>query len=83
MGNARTTTEFEAVLRLVNGWSADDRQALGQAIEQTLQQEETREQERHAAFLQLQGMLVTDRPPPTDAEVKQWLHEHRMEKYGQ
>jgi hypothetical protein len=25
---------------------------------------------------------TSDRPPPTDAEVKQWIDEHRMEKYG-
>ncbi len=30
----------------------------------------------------LVGLLATDRPPPTDAEVEQWLDEHRMEKYG-
>jgi hypothetical protein len=28
------------------------------------------------------GLLATDRPAPTDEEVKQWLDEHRMEKYG-
>ena len=25
---------------------------------------------------------TSDRPPPTDAEVKQWIDEHRMAKYG-
>ncbi len=25
---------------------------------------------------------TSDRPPPSDAEVKQWIVEHRMEKYG-
>ena len=27
------------------------------------------------------GLLATDRPAPSDAEVEQWLNEHRMEKY--
>ena len=28
------------------------------------------------------GLAAGDRPPPTDEEVKQWIDEHRMEKYG-
>jgi len=28
------------------------------------------------------GLLYTGKPAPSDAEVKEWLHEHRMEKYG-
>ncbi len=28
------------------------------------------------------GVAAGDRPPPSDAEVKQWVSEHRMEKYG-
>jgi hypothetical protein len=37
---------------------------------------------RRAAFDRLRGILVTNKPPPTDEEVKQWLEERRMEKYG-
>jgi hypothetical protein len=29
------------------------------------------------------GLLATDKPAPTDAEVEQWLEEYRQEKYGQ
>jgi uncharacterized protein (DUF433 family) len=28
------------------------------------------------------GLLATDGPAPTDDEIKQWLDDHRMEKYG-
>lgn len=28
------------------------------------------------------GLLATDRPAPSDAEVEQWLEERRQEKYG-
>ena len=28
------------------------------------------------------GLLATERPAPSDAEVEQWLRGHRMEKYG-
>lgn len=28
------------------------------------------------------GLLATDQPAPTDADVEQWLEEHRQEKYG-
>jgi hypothetical protein len=32
----------------------------------------------HKAF----GLLATDRPAPTDAEVQQWLEERRLRKYA-
>ncbi len=28
------------------------------------------------------GLLATSAPPPSEEEVKQWLEEHRTEKYG-
>jgi PHD/YefM family antitoxin component YafN of YafNO toxin-antitoxin module len=28
------------------------------------------------------GLLATSQPAPSDAEIEQWLYEHRMEKYG-
>jgi hypothetical protein len=28
------------------------------------------------------GLLATSGPAPSEAEVEQWLHEHRLEKYG-
>jgi PHD/YefM family antitoxin component YafN of YafNO toxin-antitoxin module len=28
------------------------------------------------------GLLATDRSAPSDAEIEQWLDEHRTEKYG-
>ena len=28
------------------------------------------------------GMLAANQPAPSDADIEQWLHEHRTEKYG-
>jgi hypothetical protein len=36
----------------------------------------------HNTWERAQGLLKTDRPAPTDEEVKQWLEERRMQKYG-
>jgi hypothetical protein len=30
----------------------------------------------------LRGLLSNGQTPPTDEQVKQWIDEHRMEKYG-
>ena len=31
---------------------------------------------------ELEGILATDKEPPTDAEVEAWLDERRMRKFG-
>jgi len=31
---------------------------------------------------ELEGILATDEPPPTDEQVQDWLEEERMRKYG-
>lgn len=37
---------------------------------------------RPQTLSQALGLLATDQPAPTDAEVEQWLAEVRLEKYG-
>lgn len=34
------------------------------------------------SFSRAYGIARPDFPPPTDKEVKQWIHEHRTRKYG-
>ena len=36
-----------------------------------------------SSCLEVAAMFKTDTPAPDDATVKQWIDEHRMEKYGQ
>jgi hypothetical protein len=37
---------------------------------------------RSRTLSQALGLLATEQPAPTDAEVKKWLTEARLEKYG-
>ncbi len=40
------------------------------------------QKKRGFSAAEVQGLLRTDRPAPNDETVKQWIDEHRMEKYG-
>ena len=73
----------ELVLQTVRQWTFDERLALVQEVLNTLQPKPenapfTREKTLHKAL----GLAATDEPAPTDAEVEQWLDEHRMERYA-
>ncbi len=62
--------------------SAEDRLTLMSAIITSLQQEKPIDPEkRSAAIRRMRGMLATDQPAPTDAEVDAMLEEARVEKY--
>ena len=37
---------------------------------------------RRRTLSQALGLLATDEPAPSDAEVTEWLREARLEKYG-
>ena len=37
---------------------------------------------RGPSAAEIAAMFKTDKPAPDDATVKQWIDEHRMEKYG-
>jgi hypothetical protein len=69
------------ILRVVRTWTDDERLSLVQDVLHLIRTDRTAG--AHAAtFEQARGLLKTDRPPPTDAEVQQWLDERRMERYG-
>lgn len=64
--------------------SAEDRLALMSAIITSLQQEKPVDPEKRSAAIQrMRGMLATNQPAPTDAEVDTMLEEALMEKYLQ
>ncbi len=61
--------------------SVSDRLELVNAIMQSLQNVPTSQPDRKTLINQMRGLLKTDQPPPTDAQVEQMLEQHRVEKY--
>ena len=73
--------EIDSILKRVETWPPEDRRALAIELLQrsttgaTLPPRDTLSQARAIA-----GSRTG--PAPTDEEVKQWIDEHRMAKYG-
>ncbi len=76
------TTSYQTVLNTVRQWPPDRRFALVQDVINTLASEVAHPRPRHKTLEKALGLLATDQPAPSDAEIQQWLDEHRMEKYG-
>lgn len=80
------TVQLAEIVGQVRSWPAAMRVALARRILETL---ETPPVEQPPPKLpsgpsaaEIAAMFKTDRPAPDDATVKQWIDEHRMEKYG-
>lgn len=80
--NALEKTSYETVLNTVCQWPPDRRFALVQDVLNTLVPEVLSPRPRRKTLQKALGLLATSQPAPSDAEIKQWLDEHRMEKYG-
>ena len=78
----RETISYETVLNTVRQWPLDRRFALVQDVLSTLAPKVLPPQPRPKTLEKALGLLATSQPAPSDAEIKQWLDEHRMEKYG-
>ena len=76
------TTTYETVLNTVRQWPPDRRFALVQDVLNTLTPEVKPSRPRRKTLEKALGLLATSQPAPSDAEIKRWLDEHRMEKYG-
>jgi hypothetical protein len=74
-------TDYQRVLEIVSSWPYDDRARLIDDLTQGLV-DQLPPPPRDTLSRAI-GLLKTDAPPPSDEEVKQWIHEHRMNKYGQ
>jgi hypothetical protein len=75
---------YETVLKTVRQWPPARRFALVQDVLNTLAPTiTTPPQTRRKTLEKALGLLATDQPTPSDAEIEQWLDEHRMEIYGQ
>ena len=73
---------YEMTLRTIRQWTIAQRFALLQDVLKTLVPEVERPPVRERTLERALQVVPLDRQPPTDEEVKQWLDEHRMEKYG-
>jgi hypothetical protein len=61
--------------------SVSDRLSLVNAIIHSLEREFQPKRDRQGAAQRMRGLLKTDTPPPTDAEVASMLEERLVEKY--
>jgi len=80
--DTRKTVSYETVLDAVRQWPPDRRFALVQDVLSTLAPEVLPSRPRPKTLEKALGLLATSQPAPSDAEIKRWLDEHRLEKYG-
>ena len=80
--NQSENVNYESILATVQQWPAAQRFTLVQDVLRTLAPETERPRPRERTLEQALRLIPLNRPAPTDEEVKQWLDEHRMEKYG-
>ena len=71
-------SDYQAVLEKIDGWSRDERLALAYEILQSV----ASTRERRPTLPESLGLLRSDKEPPTDEEVRQWLEERHMERHG-
>ena len=80
------TKEIADLVQCVQSWPPSLRIALARRILETLESPSPPEPPptlpRGPSAAEIAAMLKTDKPAPDDATVKQWIDEHRMEKYG-
>jgi hypothetical protein len=80
--NTLEPINYETVIKTVRQWPPARRFALVQDVLSTLAPAETPPKPRRKTLDKALGLLATDRPAPSDAEIQQWLDERRVEKYG-
>ena len=75
---------YESVLKTIRQWPKPQRFMLVQEVLRTLapESEVGKPQRRERTLEQALSVVKLNGPAPTDEEVRQWLDEHRMEKYG-
>jgi len=74
--------DYDSVLATVSAWSAERRASLAHALIESLAQDSAPRNGRKPTLDQLVGVARGDGPPPSDQQVKQWIDEQRMQKYG-
>lgn len=83
---AGETKQIAEVVQHVQNWPPPMRIALARRILETLESAGVDQSPpslpRGPSAAEIAAMFKTDKPAPDDATVKQWIEEHRMEKYG-
>ena len=83
--NQVQAVSYDEVLNAVRQWPTTQRFHLVQEVLKTLEPATMRierPQRKEKTLDRALGLVNLNGPAPTDEEVKQWLDEHRMEKYG-
>jgi hypothetical protein len=80
--NISETTNYKTVLQIVHSWSPAAQLAFVQDVLKSLAVELIPPRSQRNTLEQALGLLATDHPAPSDAEVAQLLAERRLEKYG-
>ena len=73
-------TNYKAIIETVRSWPPASRFSLVQDVLKTLAPEVESFRSKRNTLEKALGLLATNQPAPSDAEVQQWLDEHRMEK---
>ena len=76
------TADYWGVLEKVHGWPSELRLALAEALLHSLHRELHPNGSRGVPVEKVLGMAAGKGPPPSDATIKQWIEDHRLEKYG-
>jgi hypothetical protein len=82
--SAAEATELTDVLDRVKTWPVENRIALVKQVLETLTPATSGRSSvpRGPSAAEIIEVFKSDRPPPDDATVRQWIDEYRMEKYG-
>ena len=74
--------EMFEVLQRVRTWQPDMRIDLARRILETVVPRQIPPSPRTMTLEEVQAIMKTDKPPPTDEECKKIIEEERMKKYG-
>ena len=74
--------EMFEVLQRVKTWQPDMRIDLARRILETVVPRQIPPPPRTMTLEEVQAIMKTDKPPPTDEECKKILEEERLKKYG-
>lgn len=75
------SNEYQQIVQTISKWPIEDRASLIRALIEGMKAPANPSPTK-LTMSDLIGIARGDGTPPTDVEVKQWIDDHRMEKYG-
>jgi hypothetical protein len=73
---------YEGVLKAIQQWPPAQQIELVQEVLRAMSPRISLPAKRQLTHARALGLLANEKPAPTDDEVKQWLEERRVERYG-